>query len=62
MRKVNSSKFNHLINIYNAKGVNGLKEYCDFLEKTENMSEEELAKYYEDNADFLNEYRKYQYE
>lgn len=62
VRTVKSSDFNHLINIYNAKGVNGLKEFCDFFEKTENMSEEELVKYYEDNADFLNEYRKYKYE
>ncbi len=59
VEKIENSRFNQFINVYNAKGTNGLKQICKFFEETENMNSEELLQYYEDNQEFVDEYRQY---
>ena len=59
--KIENSRFNHFINVYNNKGIDGLKLICKFYEETDNMDSKEILKYYEDNQDFVNEYSEYLY-
>ena len=61
VERIENSRFNHFINVYNDKGTDGLKSICKFYEETDNMDSKEILKYYEDNQDFVNEYRKYLY-
>ena len=61
VEKIENSRFNHLINVFNAKGINGLKLICKFYEEIDNMDSKEILKYYEDNQKFVDEYRKYLY-
>lgn len=61
VEKIENSRFNHFINVYNDKGTDGLKSICKFYEETDNMDSKEILKYYEDNQDFVSEYHKYLY-
>lgn len=60
VEKIDSSFFCHLINTYNAKGTNGLKQVCNFYEGMRNMNSEGIVKYYEDNQELVDEYSQYQ--
>ncbi len=61
VKSVENSRFNHFINVYKDKGINGLKLICKFYEETDNMDSKEILKYYEDNPEFVDEYSKYLY-
>lgn len=61
VEKIENSRFNHFINVYKDKGINGLKLICKFYEEIDNMDSKEILKYYEDNQEFVDEYSKYLY-
>ncbi len=57
VKKVESSRLRELTNVYDDKGINGLKSICKIYNETENMDSEELLQYYEDNQELIDKTR-----
>lgn len=53
VKKVECSRLRELTNVYDDKGINGLKSICKIYNETENMASEELLQYYEDNQEII---------